>query len=212
MVSKIINLTRKVLPKLSTNSKQNIESINSMPEMVLARMRNSGNKNILYVDMNHCAAAIIKKEGINTVYTDALNGCNSVGAAIKLKNGEPLFLLSHYVPTNIQGQIKALSKQLETYKPYFDNTQEAKLFLNIRGYKPNGDNLEVVPNSIIDEVKKLFSSFFTKKPQMNITPYQNQNRPAFFSSANIFQFDTQDLNKVKITNVGEKESFINLNA
>lgn len=210
MVSKIVNLTRKVLPKLSTNSKQNIESINSLPEMVLHRMCSNGDKSILRVDMNHCGAAIIKKGGINTVYTDALNGCNSVGAAIKLNNGNSLFMLSHYVPTNTEGQISALAKQLETYKPYFSSVQEPQLFFNIRGYKPDGKNLEAVPNPIVNGVKDLFSKFFKKTPKIEITPYQNQNRPAFFSSANIFQFDPQNLKNLKITNVGEKEKFITL--
>lgn len=212
MRSKIVNLTRQVLPKISNNSKKNIESINSMPEMVLAKMRNSGDKNILYVDMNHCGAAIIKNNGINIVYTDALNGCNSVAAVIQLKDGRPLFMLSHYVPTNTKGQAEAIEKQLKTYQLYFDSNQEAKLFFNIRGYSPRENELEVVSNPIIETVKEVFSKFFCKKPKLTITPYENQNRPAFFSSANIFQFDPQDVNKVKITNVGEKELFIDLKA
>ena len=64
MVKKIINLTRNFIPNLSQNSKTNIKSISEMPEMVLHRMRHSGDKSILYVDMNHCGAAVIKKDGI----------------------------------------------------------------------------------------------------------------------------------------------------
>lgn len=207
MVSKIVNLTRPFLPKLSINSKKNIESVKAMPEMVLAEMRKSGNKNILYVDMNHCGAAIVRKNGVNTVYTDALNGCNSVGAAIKLNNGESLFMLSHYVPTNTKGQAEALAKQLETYKPYYSSEQSPNIFFNVRGYNPEPNKLETVPNPIIESVKNIFAQFFNKKPNVSITPYQNQNRPAFFSSANIFQFDPNDLNSLKITNVGEKEIF-----
>ena len=210
MYSKIVNLTRKSLPALSANAKHNIASIKEMPEMVLHSMRNAGNKSILHVDMNHCAAAVIKENGINTVFTDALNGCNSVGAAIRLNTGDSLFMLSHYVPTNTKGQIEALGKQLETYKPYFTSAQEPQLFFNIRGYAPDGKSLEAVPNPIIDGVKKLFSKYFTKSPNVHVTPYQNQNRPAFFSSANIFQFEPQNLKKVKITNVGEKEKFVTL--
>ena len=178
--------------------------------MVLHRMCSNGDKSILRVDMNHCGAAIIRKGGINTVYTDALHGCNSVGAAIKLNNGESLFMLSHYVPTNTTGQIEALAKQLDTYKAYINPMQEPKLFFNIRGYKPDGINLEPEPNPIVDGVKKLFSKFFNQKADVHITPYQNQKRPAFFSSANIFQFDPQNLKNLKITNVGEKEKFITL--
>ena len=206
----MINLTRKFLPKLSIYSKKNTENINAMPEMVLAKMSRSGDKSILFVDMNHCGAAIIKKDGINTVYTDSLNGCNSVGAVIKLNNSQNLCLLSHYVPTNVNGQAEALTKQLENYKAYFSSSQQPRIFFNIRGYKPNGDKLEPVPNPIVDIVKNVFNKYFQKTPKIEITPYQNQNRPAFFSSANIFQFDSLNLNKLKITNVGEKENFIDL--
>lgn len=62
MVEGIINLTRKVLPRLTTNAKQNIASINSMPEMVLTKMARNGDKSILHTDMNQCTAAIIKKK------------------------------------------------------------------------------------------------------------------------------------------------------
>ena len=208
MVKGIINLTRKVLPKLSQCSKVNIKSINEMPEMVLHRMRNTGDKSILYVDMNHCVAAIIK-DGINTVFTDALNGCNSVGAKVKLRNGDSLFMLSHYVPTNVQGQIEALSKQLETYRPYFDSSQKPQIFFNIRGHEPYG-KLEPVANPIIDGVKNLFAKFFNKPAEISVVPYKNQTRPAFFSSANIFQFNPKNLKELKITHVGEIEKIVNL--
>lgn len=207
MVKGIINLTRNFLPKLSQCSKANIKSISEMPEMVLHKMRNAGDKSILYVDMNHCGAAIIKENGINTVFTDALNGCNSVGAKIKLNNGDSLFMLSHYVPTNVQGQIKALEKQLETYRPYFDSSQNPQIFFNIRGHEPYG-KLEPVANPIIDGVKNLFAKFFNKPTEISVVPYKNQNRPAFFSSANIFQFNPKNLKELKITNVGEVEQFV----
>lgn len=205
----LINLTRKFLPALSSNRKVNLENLNNMPEMVLANLRRQGDKSILYVDMNHCGAAIIKKGGINTVYTDALCGCNSVGANIKLETGDSLFMLSHYVPTNIDGQVEALKKQLETYRQYFSKNQTPRLFFNLRGQVVNGE-IKITENPIIEKVKNLFSHFFNNNSQATITPYPNKNRPAFFSSANIYQFDPNDLNKLKITNVGEKESFINL--
>ena len=56
----IINLTRKVLPKLTADSKQNIANFNSMPEMILTKMARNGDKSILHTDMNQCTAAIIK--------------------------------------------------------------------------------------------------------------------------------------------------------
>ena len=209
MIRGILNLTRKSLPTFSNNAKLNLQHIQEMPEMVLAKMRNSSNNSILYVDMNHCGAARIKKGGIHTVYTDALNGCNSIGASIKLNNGENLFILSHYVPTNTVGKVKAIEKQLEVYKPYFNSDQAPNLFFNIRGHEPNG-KLEAVANPVVDSVKDLFAKFFVKKPNTFITPYKNQNRPAFFSSANIFQFNPQNLNELKITNVGEEVIFVML--
>ena len=205
----IINLTRKVLPKLTADAKQNIANINSMPEMILTKMARNGDKSILHTDMNQCAAAIIKKDGITTVYTDALHGCNSVGAVLRLKNGEHLCVLSHYVPTNIEGQVKAFEKQLNTYAKYINVNEKPKIFFNIRGYDNNG-KLEAVPNPIVDKIKELFSGIFKKGVDSTITPYANGKRPAFFSSANIFQFDPADLNKLKITNVGEQEKFIDL--
>ena len=209
MVEGIINLTRKVLPRLTTNAKQNIASINSMPEMVLTKMARNGDKSILHTDMNQCTAAIIKKNGITTSYTDALHGCNSVGAVMKLNTGENLFVLSHYVPTNIEGQVNAVKTQLDTYAKHINTDKRPKLFFNIRGYDNNG-KLEAVPNPIVDKIVELFSGIFKKGVDCTITPYQNGKRPAFFSSANIFQFSPTNPNKLKITNVGEQEKFIDL--
>lgn len=210
MVGKIINLTRTVIPKISANTKENIKNINSMPEMVLHQMRTSGDKSIVHVDMNHCAAARITSNGINTIYTDALNGCNSVGIITRLKTGDPLAILSHYVPTNTDGQVKALEKQLNTYDSYIDKNYKPKILFNIRGYSDYG-KFEAVPNDIIDKVKTLISKFFPKEVDTSITPYKTKGRCAFFSSANIFQFDPENLTKLKITNVGENEKFIDLN-
>lgn len=210
MVGKIINLTRTVIPKISANTKENIKNINSMPEMILHQMRTRGDKSIVHVDMNHCAAARITSNGINTIYTDALNGCNSVGIITKLKTGAPLAILSHYVPSNTDGQVKALEKQLNTYDSYIDKNYKPKIFFNIRGYSDYG-KFEAVPNDIIDKVKTLISKFFPKEVDTSITPYKTKGRCAFFSSANIFQFDPENLTKLKITNVGENEKFIDLN-
>ena len=209
MVSKILNLTRTVLPKISANSKENIANINSMPEMVLSRMIKNGDKSIVHVDMNHCAAARITPSGINTIYTDALNGCNSVGIIAKSKDGNPLAILSHYVPTNENGQIDAIRRQLDTYDSFIDKNFKPKLFFNIRGFSDYG-KFEPVPSDIVEKVKTLISKYFPIGTETSITPYPTKGRCAFFSSANIFQFDPSDLNKLKITNVGEKENFIDL--
>jgi len=53
----IVNLTRKVLPKISAIPQKNIDSVRSMPEMVLSRMINDGAKNIVHCDMNQSIAA-----------------------------------------------------------------------------------------------------------------------------------------------------------
>lgn len=206
----VLNLTRSVLPKISANSQKNIEAINSLPEMILNRMVRDGNKNIVRCDMNQSVAAIISSNGVNTIYTDALAGCNAVNITTKLKDKRILSILSHYVPTNVEGQIEAIKKQLQTYLPYIDLSYKPRAFLNIRGMESYG-KLEPVPNPIVEKLKSLLGKLFPQGSTMEITPYKNKNRPAFFSSANIFQFDPVNTNKLKITNVGEQEKFIDLN-
>ncbi len=211
MVSKIINLTRTFVPKVTANSKANLEAVNSMPEMVLNKMLRNGDKSIVHVDMNHCAAARVSENGINTIYTDALCGCNSVGVIAKCVDGKPLAILSHYVPTNNEGQLKALEAQLKKYDYYIDKNYKPKLLMNVGGYEKSPGQLETCPNPLVEKVKNLVAKFFPKGADTNITPYPTKKRGAFFSSANIYQFDPADVNKVKITTVGEKEKFIDLN-
>ena len=208
--SGIINLTRKFVAPISSVSRINLESIRSMPEMVLDRMIKQGNKHILHVDMNHCGAAIIKSNGIHTVYTDALSGCNSVASVVKLKNGQSLMILSHYVPTNQVGQVEALAKQLKCYDIYIDKNSKPQLFFNIRGLQRPDGEVEVIPNQIVEKVEDLFKSVFKNGVETSITPYPTTGRKAFYSSANIFQFNPKNLAELKITNVGEKEQFITL--
>lgn len=206
----VLNLTREILPKISRIPQKNIDAVNSLPEMILGRMIREGDKSIVHCDMNHSVGAIISPNGINTIYTDALAGCNSVNIITKLKDNKFVSILSHYVPTNIEGQINAIRKQIQTYLPHIDMNYQPKAFLNIRG-RQTYEGLEPVPNPIVDKLKELLDKFFPQGSKMDITPYQNTNRPAFFSSANIFQFDPTDISKSKITNVGEKERFIDLN-
>lgn len=209
MVGNIRNLTRTVVPKISTNAKENITNINSMPEMVLHNLMTNGDKSIVHVDMNDCAAVKITPDGVNTVYTDALNGCNSVGIIAKLKSGNPLAILSHFVPTDTKGQVKAIEKQLDSYESHIDKRYRPKLFFNIRGFNDYG-KFEAVPNEIVDNIKSLISKFFPQGGDTCVTPYPTKGRGAFFSSANIFQFDPQNLTQLKVTNVGEEEKFIDL--
>ncbi len=209
MVNKMINLTRVTLPFLSKNSKEYMNAVRSMPEMVLRKMSRNGDKSILYVNMNSCAASEISKDGINTVYTDALACCNSVGVVAKTKDGKLLTILSHYMPTIVDTQVEAIGKELAAYSTYIDKNYQPKLFFNVRGNTLSG-KLEASPNSIIEKVKNLLKNFFNKDADSTVTPYPIKNRPAFFSTANIFQFDPENLLKLKITNVGEVEKFVDL--
>ena len=197
------------MPKLSKISKVNIESVNSMPEMVLNKMIRNGQKGIVHVDMNRCSAARITEQGINTIYTDGLAGCNSVGLVAKGLDGKPIAMLSHYVPTNVSGQISALEKQLSTYNYYIDKSYKPKLFFNIRG-ENTSNGFTATQNPIVEKVKEVMSKFFPKGSDVSIEPYLTQSTAPFFSRANIFQFDPTNLNKLKITNVGEKEKFLDL--
>ena len=208
LIMNILNLTRTILPKLSQVKSVNIANLNNMPENILRSLIRQGRKDILYVDMNRCGAAVIKKDGIQTVFTDALAGCNSVGSVIPLSTKENLCILSHYVPTNTAGQVEALEKQLRTYEPWINKDKNVQLFFNIRESVNQSENI-TGQNPIIGKVVGLFEKIFNKKPEVHITPYQNNNRPPFFSTANIFQFDTEN-KLLKITNVGEKEQFISL--
>lgn len=209
MGTAIINLTRKVLPSISLVKADNIKSLKEMPEMVLGQMKRNGSNNILQVDMNRCAAAIINPQKIHTVYTEGLAGCDAVGSVMKLKDGRFLCLQSHYVPTNLEGHVKAIEKQLQTYAPHLDTSYSPRTFFNIRGVQ-NGEKLEIAPNPIVDKVKDVFAKMFPNGCKTSVTPYQNTNRQPFFSTANIFQFNPQNVNQLKITSVGEKEAFIDL--
>ena len=83
MVKGIVNLTRKVIPALSSDKLVNIKSWNEVPELILASSIRNGDKSIVQVGMNQCAAARITQNGITTIFTDGLAGCNSVGLVTK---------------------------------------------------------------------------------------------------------------------------------
>ena len=65
-------------------------------------------------------------------------------------------------------------------------------------------------NNIFEKIRAVMDKFFNKNYDEDIILYQGKNRPPFFSSANIFQFDTKNPNKVKMTTVGENEYFFDL--
>lgn len=94
----ILNLTRKVLPAITKSIAQNRASVQNLPEMRLAAMMRSGDKSIVNVGMNECKAVRMLPGRINTIYTDGLAGCNSIGILAKGKDGNPVAILSHYSP------------------------------------------------------------------------------------------------------------------
>lgn len=210
----IQNLTRQVLPRVTRDIKQNNELFKQTPEMRLWKMLQEGNNCIKHVGMNECAGVKISADGVNTIYTDALSGCNAVSVVMKGKDRKPIAILSHYTPQRetMKNQLAALEKQLQSYDSFVDKSQDPKLFFNIRGLvtREQPDIIIGVPNSILDYVRKLMDKFFKNGVDEQIIYYQNNGRPSFFSSANILQFDKENLNKLKLTTVGEKEHFFDL--
>ena len=109
----IQNLTRKILPSRLILAKTNSENLKSMPEMVLSRQIARGNKSIVHVGMNETKTARIAPDGVNTVYTDALASCNSVGVVMKDKNGKPLVVLSHFLPYSTDRQAVSVGSEIQ---------------------------------------------------------------------------------------------------
>lgn len=208
----ILNLTRKVLPALAKTSAQNKANIMDIPEMKLSSLIRKGNSSIVHVGMNECKAARILPDRIHTLFTDALAGCNSIGLVAKGKDGNPIAILSHYTPlqTSQINQAAAIEKQLQTYGAYFDNSVKPKVFYNVPGYIEDGE-LKPCVNQIFEKIKPVLNKYLNGNFEEKTILYQNRDRPAFFSSANIFQFDPKNLNKCKMTTVGEKEFFLDLN-
>lgn len=203
MVKGIVNLTRKVLPVLSSERLVNIKSMNEMPESILASLIRNGDKSIVQVGMNQCAATRITQNGITTIFTEGLAGCNSVGLVTKGLDGNPIAMLSHYTPlsTSRANQVEVLRKQLDMYQYYFDKSSKPKIFYNLRDNEPN--------NPILSQCREMLNKRLGNYDEI-IMPYQNTQRPHFFSTANIFQFNPSNLNELKVTGVGEVEKNINL--
>lgn len=210
----ITNLTRKVLPQFSSKAADNLAAMNKMPEFRLQNAINAGDKSIVHVGMNEAAAAKITPDGINTIYTDALATCNAVAVIARAKDGYPVAVLSHYtsLPLSVSEQVKALEKHIKGYEPALDTNTAPKVFFNIRGYSApqNPDELIFGSAQILNCVRRMLGKFFPKGIDEKVVLYKNNKRPAYFSSANIYQFDTADTNKLKVTTVGEKEHFFDL--
>lgn len=207
----ITNLTRTFIPqKVSTVARQNIEATFSMPEMVLFRKTVNGDKSVARCAMNQAIAKEISSNGITTIYTDSLSGCNSINVITKLNNNRFLSVMSHYTPIAINEQVSAIAKLLKANIGRMNKNYEPRVFLNLRGVD-RGNGLEVIPNRVIGKLQEMLDKLFPQGVKMDITPYKYFGRPAFFSSANIFQFDPKKISSLKITNVGEQEKFVNLN-
>lgn len=205
----IQQLARKVVSGVSSNKLNNIKALQNMPEMVLNKAIRSGAKDIVHVDMNHCGAALIRKGGVHTIYTDSLAGCDALGVIAKTKEGTPFAMVSHYVPTNTKGHLEAIEKQLEIYAPYCDKNYQPKVFFNVRGVNVENE-LKTLPNTFIEKAKAVLKRFFPQGIDSSVTPYPTAGRGAFFSSVNAYQFDPNDLNKMRVTFVGEVEKNIDL--
>lgn len=183
-----------------------------MPEFVLHNSIKNGNKSIKYVEMNECKAFDISKRGVTTIYTDALSECNAVAVIAKTIDNGIIAILSHFKPTKDGAitQSAQIGEKLIQQKNKLDLSAKPYVFFNVRGYTDETNNLKPSPNYIFSEIRKVLDNFFKQGYKEAVVPYQNVKRPAFFSSANIFQFDPKNTNHLKMTTVGEKEHFIDL--
>lgn len=208
----ILNLTRSVLPARSNLAYQNLGHVKNMPEMVLANLVRKGNKKIVHVGMNQTKGVQILPDKVHTIYTDALASCNSVGIIMKGKDGNPVAILSHFTPSAASNELQASSikNHIETLNPLIDRTNKPKVFYNVPGYESE-EGLKPCVNNIFGKIREVLDKFFNKNYEEQIIPYKTKNRPPFYSSANIFQFDTKNPNKLKMTAVGEQEHLIDLN-
>ncbi len=207
----ITNLTRTSLPIASKSILENKKNVMEIPEMILHKMKSQMPENIVHVGMNECKTVKISPNEAHTVFTDGLASCNAVSLVTKDKQGNPIVILSHYtpLPSSQIEQAGAIEKQLETYGACFDKSCKTKVFYNVPGYMSE-EGLKPCVNTIFGKIKAVLDKFLNNNYEEKIIPYQSKNRPAYFSSANIFQFDTKDINKCKMTTVGENEHFFNV--
>ncbi len=205
----ILNLTRSIVPGIAKTTKSNIQNVMNMPEMQLAKLIRQGNKNIVKVCMNECKAVRIIPNRIDTIYTDGLAGCNSLGVVCLGKDKNPIVILSHYTPLEASRikQAETLEKQLQVYDEFIDRSVRPRVYYNVPGYEAENGQLKPCVNNIFEKVSLVMKKFFGSEFDEKTVLYPNKGRSAFFSSANIFQFDTKKTKDMKITFVGEKEHF-----
>lgn len=207
----IINLTRTNIPKtVSKVARQNIDTASSMPEFVLSRKVARGDKSIAKCEMGSAIAEEISSNGVTTVYTDGLAGCNAINVVAKLNNNRFLSVLSHFAPVFVNEQVATIAKLLSANANRVNKNYEPYVFMNLRGMN-KGNGLEIIPNPIIAKMQEMLEKIFPQGVKIDVTPYQLSKRPEFFSSANVFQFDPKKISTLKVTNVGEQEKFIDLN-
>ncbi len=208
----ILNLTRKIIPKLSAIKAENIRAINGIPENILTKMVQNGDKTIQKIGMNESKGVRILENGTNTVFTDGLNGCNGVQCIAKGLDGNPIIVASHYTPLEASRALnkKAIEEQLQTYDYYLDKTTKPKIFYNITGKETNGQ-LVANENPLISQLKSVFDKFFKQGYEEKVIPYQSTSKTPFDSNAMISQFEKSSKGwDVKLTTVGEKEHNIHL--
>lgn len=208
----VLDLTRKVIPQLSKIKGENINAINHMPENVLSKMIQNGDKTIVKVGMNESKAVRVLENGTKTHFTDGLNGCNGVQVVAKGLDGNPISVMSHYTPLELSrlNNQKAIEKQLDMYNYYIDKTVKPKVFFNIAGKEVNGQ-LVAKENPLLAQLKSVLDKFFKQGYEEKIIPYEAVNKTPFDSKAMISQFEkTSNGWDMKLTTVGEKEHFINL--
>ena len=206
----ITNFTRKFIPAVSAIKAENIKAVQNIPEVRLAQMMQAGDKSIVQVGLNSTAAARILPNGINTVYTDGLAGCNATLVVTKGLDGNPISFVSHYTPLEASRakNVKDMTEQLQKYDYFLDKKSKPQVFFNVRGEEVDGI-LSPSINPIMDQLGSVFKKFFPQGFEQKVIPYLNQNKTPFDSHAMIAQFDDK---MMKLTTVGEKEHFINLMA
>lgn len=208
----VLSLTRNFIPKLSAVKAENIKAIAEIPENILHKMLQGGEKSIAHVGFNSSKGVRILENGTKTVFTDGLCGCNGVQLVAKGLDGNPISIMSHYTP--LAGSrtlnVNAFEKQLETYAYYLDKTYKPKVFYNLAGKEVDG-KLVANENPIVSQLKSVFDKFFKQGHEEKIIPYEAINKTPFDSKSMISQFEkTKSGWDMKLTTVGEKEHYVNL--
>lgn len=205
----VLNLTRKFIPKVSAIKAENINAINLIPENILTKMVQDGDKTVVKVGMNDNAAVRILENKTKTIFTDGLNGCNGVQCVARGLDGNPIAIQTHYTPLEASRtkNVDVFENQLNTYEDYIDKNYKPKVFYNVRGHEVNG-KLIAYENPLISQLKSVFDKFFKQGYEEKIIPYEAKDVTPFDSKAMISQFEkTKTGWDMKLTSVGEQEHY-----